>query len=90
MFCENCGNKMNEGDLFCSECGHKVLTKNVNTKNSKVFWIVIGSLFGCSFLIFILVILLFMLLFGINTLDEDNNGARYEIDNVKIENFERV
>ena len=24
MFCENCGNKMNDGDLFCTNCGWKV------------------------------------------------------------------
>lgn|GEM_PF-3614624 len=22
MYCENCGTKLNEGDSFCSECGH--------------------------------------------------------------------
>lgn len=24
MFCANCGNKLNKGDLFCLNCGHKV------------------------------------------------------------------
>lgn len=24
MFCEKCGNKLNEGDLFCEKCGNRV------------------------------------------------------------------
>lgn len=25
MFCENCGHKINDGDVFCEQCGHKIV-----------------------------------------------------------------
>lgn len=27
MFCTNCGNKLNDGDKFCSKCGHAIKSK---------------------------------------------------------------
>lgn len=35
MYCENCGNKLNEGADVCLECGHKVKkeTGNINIQN---------------------------------------------------------
>ncbi len=34
MFCPNCGNKVNEGNKFCTVCGHK-LESNVDKKEDK-------------------------------------------------------
>lgn len=34
MFCEKCGNKMNEGEKFCEKCGTPVSTPVVNTANA--------------------------------------------------------
>ncbi|MGN0448754.1 MAG: zinc-ribbon domain-containing protein [Ruminococcus sp.] len=34
MFCEKCGNKMNEGEKFCEKCGTPVSTPVVNTENA--------------------------------------------------------
>ena len=35
MFCPNCGSEMNEGALFCGNCGFKNELKNVNSKKKK-------------------------------------------------------
>lgn len=34
MFCEKCGNKMNEGEKFCEKCGNPVSAPVVNTANA--------------------------------------------------------
>lgn len=34
MFCEKCGNKMNEGEKFCEKCGTPVSTPVVNTADA--------------------------------------------------------
>ncbi|MCI6616372.1 MAG: zinc ribbon domain-containing protein [Ruminococcus sp.] len=34
MFCEKCGNKMNEGEKFCEKCGTPVSAPAVNTANA--------------------------------------------------------
>lgn len=36
MFCNNCGNKINEGDFFCSKCGVKIDKKHFSAKNEEV------------------------------------------------------
>ena len=33
MYCTNCGFRLEEGDSFCSHCGHKVGTKATSTEN---------------------------------------------------------
>lgn len=32
MFCENCGNELNEGQKFCPKCGHKLESVEVEKK----------------------------------------------------------
>lgn len=32
MFCENCGNELNEGQKFCPKCGHKLEPVEVEKK----------------------------------------------------------
>ena len=32
MFCENCGNELNEGQKFCPKCGHKIELVEVEKK----------------------------------------------------------
>lgn len=34
MFCQNCGNKVNDNEHFCSNCGAALETLNINTTNS--------------------------------------------------------
>ena len=33
MYCTNCGFRLEEGDSFCSHCGHKVGQKATSTEN---------------------------------------------------------
>lgn len=93
MYCENCGNKLSDHDLFCAECGCKVrnLTSS-NTKPSKNLWLILGCIYLGFFLIMTgLMFLMFVIIFGSNVFDEDgNNNSQYDIDNVKIEYFEKI
>lgn len=34
MYCNNCGNELNNKDNFCSSCGKKIIKKKIN-KNTK-------------------------------------------------------
>lgn len=92
MYCENCGNKLSDQDLFCAECGCKVrnLTSS-DTKSSKTLWVILGCMFLGFLLIIGLIIFMFVIIFGSNVLDEEGNyNNQYDIDNVKIENFEKI
>ena len=35
MYCSNCGNKLEESDIFCSECGQKREVKNLSSKKKE-------------------------------------------------------
>lgn len=35
MYCKNCGNKLEEGSKFCSNCGYSVEVDNNNNMNLK-------------------------------------------------------
>lgn len=32
MFCEKCGNKINDGELFCQKCGTKISDEFINAQ----------------------------------------------------------
>ena len=37
MFCSNCGNELNENDIFCQKCGTKrMINPKTETKNKKI------------------------------------------------------
>lgn len=87
MYCENCGHKLSNNDLFCEECGTKTnkdVVLNQNNSN-KTIWIIIGCVFGGLFLLFSLCLLFVVLAF--NT--EDFNSITYqeEIDEI-IDEYE--
>ena len=57
MYCRNCGKTLNQGQLFCSNCGVKQETQNIQSNNinskkkdklTKILGICSGVLFGLS------------------------------------------
>lgn len=44
MYCENCGNELEENVVFCSKCGTKVEDKEAHVSKRKVLWIVFAVL----------------------------------------------
>lgn len=64
MYCENCGNKLQENNVYCSECGFKVknVVANKTTNSNKTLWIVLVSVFGGIFLVIVLSIIFFTFL----------------------------
>jgi len=34
MYCKNCGKTLNQGEMFCPDCGVKVENKNINNSNN--------------------------------------------------------
>ena len=58
MYCNKCGNKIEEGTQFCSKCGNSVSNNNVNEKNknnNKKKWsmwyilvIIVGVIIGIA------------------------------------------
>lgn len=62
MYCKNCGNKLDNNSKFCSSCGLKQETQNIQINNfnskkkdklTKILGISAGILFGLSFVILI-------------------------------------
>ena len=53
MYCENCGEKLNEDDAYCGNCGTPVKkTPNPRKKNWK--WFAILAMLGC--IVFVLAV----------------------------------
>jgi len=74
MYCENCGKRLGEDHLYCSECGVKVNRINLaDEKNSaNTIWIVLGCIFGGIILIPIIIffITFFIIVDNANTIDD--------------------
>jgi uncharacterized membrane protein YvbJ len=32
MYCNNCGNKLNQGEIFCSNCGTRIQSEVINNQ----------------------------------------------------------
>ena len=64
MYCENCGSKLQDNNVYCSECGCRVknIVANKTTNSNKTLWIVLISVFGGIFLVIALSIIFFTFL----------------------------
>ena len=60
MYCRNCGKTLNQGQLFCSNCGVKQETQNIQSNNinskkkdklTKILGICAGVLYGLSIVV---------------------------------------
>ena len=93
MYCENCGHKLNDGDLFCEECGSKtkvISNAQVNKGSNKTLWIVLGCVFGGIFIFGIFLILLGVVFYStvtenITEYDERIEDYIEDYDNVSID-----
>ena len=89
MYCENCGHKLNDTDLFCEDCGFKVnnVVSNIPNNSNKKLWIILGCVFGGLVLFIILIIMFFaILIIDYNSVDGNYD---YEIKDY-IDNYEEV
>ncbi len=91
MFCPNCGEKLDDDDTFCSECGFDIKNNKTSTKSSNESLgnknIVIGGL---------IIVAILILVVGIASLNSSNltiNGVNFNIPsgfeenvNLRIEN----
>lgn len=89
MYCENCGHKLNEADLFCEDCGTKVFrpTQNNEKNSNKTLWIILGCVFGGFFILFILIMVFIIGI--INYTVTSDEIYDYEINDY-IEEFDSV
>lgn len=73
MYCENCGHKLNCTDLFCEDCGTKVnrVVDNNMNKSNKTLWIILGSVFGGFFLLFILIMIFIIGIINYSVVSDD-------------------
>ncbi len=56
MFCENCGNEIKNGIIFCTECGNKTITPQ--GKNWRLFFTIKKIVFLISGIIFLIVLII--------------------------------
>ena len=88
MYCENCGYKLKNKDLFCEECGTKInRTNDIKNNSNKTIGIILGCVFGGIFLLIALIVLFFILIF--NTVDINDVSYQDEIKNI-VDGYEEV
>ena len=65
MYCQSCGNKLNEGEKFCTKCGNSVDAEVVQNNNvstnvgkKKIKWRIPITLFLCSMVNYLLISIL--------------------------------